>query len=160
MIADYNHTKGGVDEIDKKCSIYSCRRKTRRWPMAVFQRILDMAGINSFVLYQMSSDRDEKMRRGTFLLNLGRHLVLDHLKIRVYNERLPRELRMTISRVLGQDLPPPPPKTRSLPTSGRKLCHICPTKIKRVTRYCCCDCFKPICLKCSKPLCEDCQKKI
>ena len=27
MIADYNNTKGGVDELDKKCSIYSSGRR-------------------------------------------------------------------------------------------------------------------------------------
>ncbi|GBP44058.1 hypothetical protein EVAR_85212_1 [Eumeta japonica] len=106
MIVDYNHTKCGVDEVDKKCSIYSCSRKTHRWPMAIFQRMLDMAGTNSFVLYQMSADSDDKMRRGSFILNMAGELVLDHVKIRVHNERLPRELRMTISRVLGKDLPP------------------------------------------------------
>lgn len=160
MIQDYNHTKGGVDEVDKKCSIYSCSRKTRRWPMTIFQRILDMAGINSFVLYKSCNDSDDKMRRGPFLLSLARDLALDYMKNRVYNERLPRELRMTITRVLGTDVPPPPPVVRAVPPSGRKLCSICPTKIKRQTKYCCCDCSKPICLQCSKPLCDICQTKL
>lgn len=48
---DYNHSKGGVDEIDKKYAIYSCSRKTRRWPQAIFYRLLDIAGVNAFVLY-------------------------------------------------------------------------------------------------------------
>lgn len=89
IIADYNHTKGGVDEIDKKCSVYSCSRKTRRWPMAIFFRMLDMIGINCFVLYQTCANSDVKMRRGAFLRNLARQLVLDHIKMRAYNERLP-----------------------------------------------------------------------
>lgn len=160
MIADYNRTKGGVDEVDKKCSIYCCSRKTRRWPMAIFQRILDMAGINSFVLYQSCNDSDVKMRRAIFLLNMARDLVLNHMKTRVYNERLPRELRINITRVLGKDVPPPPPVVRSVPSSGKKLCSICPSKIKRQTKYICCDCSKPICLQCSKPLCDNCQTKL
>ena len=81
------------------------------------------------------------------------------MKARVYNERLTRELRMTVSRVLGNDLPPPPPRTQSIPQSGRKLCYICPSKTKRLTRYYCCTMTKPICLQYSKPVCEDCQKK-
>ncbi|CAK1580135.1 unnamed protein product [Parnassius mnemosyne] len=130
MIADYNRTKGGVDEVDKKCSIYCCSRKTRRWSMAIFQRMLDMAGINSLVLYLNCTDSDEKMRRATFLLNMARDLALNHTKTRVYNERLLMELRMTITRVLDKDTPPPPPVVRSVPPSGRKLCSICPTKKK------------------------------
>lgn len=51
MIIDYNKTKGGVDEVDKKCSNYSTSRRTRRWPMAIFYRLIDISGINSYVLY-------------------------------------------------------------------------------------------------------------
>lgn len=155
MITDYNHTKGGVDEIDKKCSIYSCTRKTRRWPMAIFYRILDLAGVNAFVLYQ--SCPGAKLRRGDFLLSLARDLVLPTLKERVYNDRLPRELRLTIRRVLGKDLPSPPPLAQLPGPSGRRLCSICPSKLKRQTRYHCCGCNKPICLQCSAPLCQDCK---
>lgn len=153
MIADYNHTKGGVDEIDKKCSIYSSSRKTRRWPMTIFYRILDLSGNNSFVLYQ--SCPGSKLRRGDFLLSLARELVLPGLKERVYNDRLPRELRLTITRVLGNDLPPPPPVAQLPGPAGRKLCNICPSRLKRQTRYHCCACKKPICLQCSSPLCQD-----
>lgn len=105
-----------------------------------------MAGINSFVLYQSCSDTDDKIRRAIFLLNMARDLVLNHMKTRVYNERMPKELRMTISRVLGKDIPPPPPVIRAVPPSGGKLGSICPSKIKRQTNYSCCDCSKPICL--------------
>lgn len=155
MIVDYNHSKGGVDEIDKKCSIYSSSRKTRRWPMAIFYRILDLAGTNAFVLYE--SCPGAKLRRGDFILSLARELVLPILKERVYNSRLPRELRLTIARVLGKDLPPPQPQLQPPGPAGRKLCSICPSKLKRQTRYNCFSCKKPICLQCSSPTCKDCQ---
>lgn len=155
MIVDYNHSKGGVDEIDKKCSIYSSSRKTRRWPMAIFYRILDLAGTNAFVLYE--SCPGAKLRRGDFILSLARELVLPILKERVYNNRLPRELRLTIARVLGKDLPPPQPQFQPPGPAGRKLCSICPSKLKRQTRYNCFSCKKPICLQCSSPTCKDCQ---
>lgn len=87
-----------------------------------------MAGIKSFVLYENCSENDGKMRRGTFLLNMARDLVMNQMKTRVYNERLSRELSMTISRVLGKD--PAPPVVWSVPQSVRKLCSICPTKKK------------------------------
>lgn len=155
MIVDYNHTKGGVDEVDKKCAIYSCSRKTRRWPQAIFYRLLDLAGVNSFVLYGQC--QGAKLRRGDFLRNLARELVLPSLKLRVYNDRLPRELRMTIRRVLGRDLPAPAPADEARPSSGRKLCRVCPTRLKRQTRFTCCSCSKPICLQCSGQICMDCK---
>lgn len=53
IILYYNPTKGGVDEADKKCSIYSSSRRTIRWPMVVFYRIVDLSGINAHILYNM-----------------------------------------------------------------------------------------------------------
>lgn len=50
IISYYNSTKGGVDALDEKCSIYSTER-TRRWPLAIFYRLLNISGVNSYVLY-------------------------------------------------------------------------------------------------------------
>lgn len=51
MIDYYNTTKGGVDSIDEKCSVYGSSRRTQRWPMAIFFRILDMSTVNAFIMY-------------------------------------------------------------------------------------------------------------
>lgn len=56
IILHYNRTKGGVDAVDFKCSNYSCSRRTRRWPMAVFYRILVMAAFNLFIIHQSQRD--------------------------------------------------------------------------------------------------------
>ncbi|CAG4953490.1 unnamed protein product [Parnassius apollo] len=98
--------------------------------------------------------------RGRFLLLLARELVLPEMKLRVYNERIPRELRLSIERVIGPaDMPePPPPKTYQDPDSGvRKTCAICPSRLKRRTKYCCCKCKKPMCLTCCLQICIDCK---
>lgn len=49
VIMDYNATKSRVDTVDQKCANYSTKRKTRRWPMAVFYRFLDMNGVAAHV---------------------------------------------------------------------------------------------------------------
>ncbi|KAI8437745.1 hypothetical protein MSG28_011979 [Choristoneura fumiferana] len=100
------------------------------------------------------------LRRGDFVLHLARELVLPALKQRVYNEKLPRELRMTLRRVLGRDLPPPPPPSEPESSSARKLCRVCPSKLKRQTRFVCCACTKPICLQCAAQICEDCKSEV
>lgn len=46
IIMDYNRTKGGVDTVDKLSATFSVARVTRRWPMAVFYAILNIAGTN------------------------------------------------------------------------------------------------------------------
>lgn len=96
MIADYNNTKGGVNDIDK------C---TRRWPLAIFYRIVDICGANSVIIFQSSRTMitAQKERK------LARQMILPHLQRRQHNQKLPRLLRDTISNILGPDSVPPPP---------------------------------------------------
>ncbi|KAM3601541.1 uncharacterized protein V6R79_014643 [Siganus canaliculatus] len=49
MIVDYNSCKGGVDTMDKMISTYTCSRRTRRWPLAIFFNMLDMSALNAYV---------------------------------------------------------------------------------------------------------------
>ncbi|XP_025754432.1 piggyBac transposable element-derived protein 4-like [Oreochromis niloticus] len=51
IIQDYNRCKGGVDNLDKVVGTYSCRRKTNRWPVALFHNLLDVSLYNSYVLW-------------------------------------------------------------------------------------------------------------
>ena len=37
----------------EKSSIFSSRRRTRRWAMVVFYRIVDLSGISAYILYNM-----------------------------------------------------------------------------------------------------------
>ncbi|XP_050306964.1 uncharacterized protein LOC126743786 [Anthonomus grandis grandis] len=50
-----NETKFGVEALDAKCALYLVSRRTNRWPMAIFFAILNIAGVNSRVLYQFAS---------------------------------------------------------------------------------------------------------
>lgn len=156
MIVDYINRRAGFKELAQQCSLYSCSRRTGRWSMAIFYRILDLAGVNAYVLYQ--GCLGPKLKRRDFLLSLARNLILPSLKDRVYNSKLPRELRLTIRRVLGKDLlpaplqPPEPGQERK-----RRLCSVCPSRLKRQTRYSCCACYKAICLQCSANICNDCK---
>lgn len=153
MIADYNNTKGGVDELDKKCSIYSCSRRTRRWPLAVFYRIIDISAVNAYILNQ-SSRNYSKISRADFLKTLARNLIVPHLQRREHNQRLTRSLRDIIHMILGSESLPQPVVQKPITTS--KLCYICPNKLKRKTTHTCLQCEKPMCMGCSKRLCINC----
>lgn len=159
IIAEYNQTKGGVDEIDKKSSIYSSSRRTRRWPMAIFYKLVDLSGVNSYVLYKKRTNRNT-MQRGLFLFSPAWDLVLPLMKQHVYNDRIPRELRLTIERVIGiSDIPEPPP-SRNLTDPGpsaRKTCVICLSRLKRRAKYYCYAYKKPMRLICCVQICSDCK---
>jgi hypothetical protein len=66
VITFYNVTKAAVDVVDQLCATYSCQRRTRRWPLAVFFALINIAGINSYVLYNYSSLRSIKLNVAYF----------------------------------------------------------------------------------------------
>jgi hypothetical protein len=43
IILDYNHNKGGVDNLDKVIGNYSCRRMTAFWTLVIFHNIIDVS---------------------------------------------------------------------------------------------------------------------
>ena len=68
IVTEYNRTKCGVDSVDQMSKFYSVKYPTRRWPVQVWSNILNMAGINSHILYKGIHTR--KISRYTFLCNL------------------------------------------------------------------------------------------
>ncbi|GBP69465.1 hypothetical protein EVAR_48823_1 [Eumeta japonica] len=123
--------------------------------LCVDEIVLDLSEVNAYALYKTcTAVRD--IPRAQFLQNLAYSLVLPHLKRRVYNYRLPRELRLTIARVLSPNKPPEPVTEPSESTeAARKTCKICPSRLKRRTKYNCIECRKSIYLGYSKTICVD-----
>ena len=68
----YNKTKCGVDVVDRMVRQYSFKAGTRRWPVAAFYNILDLAGINAFVPYKKRTG--DKVSRRSFLFKLATEL--------------------------------------------------------------------------------------
>ena len=48
----YNKTKAGVDVIDQMARKYSVKAVSRRWLIHVFYNVIDLALINSWILFQ------------------------------------------------------------------------------------------------------------
>lgn len=87
IITYYNKTKGGVDTVDKLCAVYNVARNTRRWSMVVFFSLLNVAGINSQIIYN-SNSFEVKNRRG-YLRKLSYELRRDHHLPQVFSKRSP-----------------------------------------------------------------------
>ncbi|KAH9635219.1 hypothetical protein HF086_013246 [Spodoptera exigua] len=51
VITYYNRTKNGVDLVDKMCSMYDVARNSRRWPLTVFFRLLNLSALNALCIY-------------------------------------------------------------------------------------------------------------
>ncbi|GBP29429.1 PiggyBac transposable element-derived protein 4 [Eumeta japonica] len=153
IISFYNSSKGGVDSLDEKCAKYSCARRSRRWPLVIFYRILDIAAANSFILSNYDS-----ANRLMFMKILGKSLVTPHLERRYTTPQLSHELSSLIGRILGKDKDNEigQPSNEILRFDTMKNCHICFKLKRRKTRYGCQVCRQPVCLQCSKPTCNNC----
>ena len=73
VIDFYNKTKGGVDSVDQMCHHYSTKSSCRRWPVHVFNNMLDITSVNAFTLYQITGNTDITSRRA-FILKLAEDL--------------------------------------------------------------------------------------
>lgn len=155
IIEFYNYTKGGVDSLDQKCMTYSTSRRTRRWTMAIFFAILDIASVNSYVLYK-SCAKSEDLSRLNFMKKLSYQLVKDHLSRRFYNERLPRELRLIQGKILKQPLPSKCHNADE-PLNKRKRCQLCPRSKDKKTNLMCESCHRAVCRDCLAIICKDCN---
>lgn len=153
--AFYNNTKSGVDAVDEKCSKYCCSRRTQRWPMALFYRIVDMCSINAYIIHQSCANTN-KLQRIDFLKLLAKQLYEPLLRERSQKTNLPRELKAGIFRILKISPEAQASDQETLPRNQRQYCFICDPKLKRKTGYLCVQCKKPICLQCSKKMCVQC----
>ena len=51
-VADYNKNMGGVDKADMLRTLYAVNRKSVKWWHRIFWGLLDIAFVNSYMVYQ------------------------------------------------------------------------------------------------------------
>lgn len=97
IIMDYNATKGGVDNMDKLVTAYSCKRRTLRWPLVIFFDMLDISAYNAFVIWMALNPewkRGKLQKRRLFLEDLGKALVRPQIERRKHILRTPASAAM------------------------------------------------------------------
>lgn len=132
MIADYNRMKVGVDVLDQKIGYYTAKRGTNRWPLAVFDHTVDLAGHNAFILYSKQFPNDFKERK-QFLIQLSKDLV-------EWDQGEPRI---------------EPPAKVSL-SNARGRCKSCPWRSDKKTSLVCGKCSKFCCKDHVVHICQSC----
>lgn len=154
IILDYNRTKGGVDTVDQMCTTYTTQRNTNRWPLAIFFRILDIAGINSEIAYNSTKPLETPPRRRIFLNDLGLSLIQDHMEERAKISTLPKDIAVFLSRYRTTAATI---NTVNRSHSGR--CHVCSAHKNNKTTVTCDLCHKFACKEhCKKTIqCSTCM---
>lgn len=141
IITTYNETKAGVDKADQKLRHFSVKRKTRRWPMAVFSNMIDISALNAFIIYISLHPDDmgtKSGKRRKFLIQLGLELV-----------------GVTEEEPAAVDLQSKPYTFGK--AAVRKRCQLCPRKKNRASKVTCMKCGKHTCGEHSRVICQKCS---
>ncbi|XP_031582777.2 piggyBac transposable element-derived protein 4-like [Oreochromis aureus] len=157
MVLHYNRTKGGVDNLDKVVGTYSCRRKTLRWPVALFHNMVDVAAYNAFVVWRET--RPDWMsgklnKRRLFLERLGKALVLPTLEA-----RRRRGTRGPQREEQGEDAAVSESRSSDEPQGTpvkRQRCRVCPRSKDVKTKIVCFACRVHVCSRCALTYCPTC----
>lgn len=156
IIKYYNKTKGAVDTMDKMLGEYTTKRTTKRWPLAFFFNIIDVAALAGYIIY-MDHNQNVKStdKRRKFLKDLAYQLCLPAVNRRSEGPFRKNSTKSAIEMVLERRIAP----TQSLastssqphgsrgpsPVVGRCcLCHSL-NKTRRKTRKRCHKCGNPVC---------------
>lgn len=105
---------------------------------------LDIASVNSRVLYSCKNINSPIPRR-KFGIIIGKELIIPHMKRRLLQERLPREIPQIIKRILGDNTVEATQEISSNPNKRRR-CYVCPSS--KDTKY------SNICSVCKKTVCK------
>ncbi|XP_067101197.1 piggyBac transposable element-derived protein 4-like [Osmerus mordax] len=153
VIQYYNKTKGGVDTMDQMVRTYTCKRRTRRWPMVLWYNLLDVATLNAYSLF--TAQHPDYMggvtnARRLFIKELGKELVMPHMKRRMEGTpHLQKHIIEAMGRCGIQTLKPtttqPQEDIRQARQKKRKRCNICPAAKDRKASSWCSQCTRPVC---------------
>ncbi|CAK1579113.1 unnamed protein product [Parnassius mnemosyne] len=162
IIELYNSTKGGVDALDLKCSNYSCARRTRRWPNAMFGAIMNISIANGYVLWVLSNP-NKKLSRRNYIKSIAMTLIKPHISQRWENNpTLTKDIKAIMCKLIDKEQPlvdsdeagPSAPKMK-------RRCFICPRAKDKKSTIVCKSCKKTICKPHSIAItyCLPCQRK-
>lgn len=95
----YNKSKFGIDTIDQMISNASCKRKTNKWPLALFYDYIDMSVVNTLTIsFDLKLLKESNKRRDN-MLYLGLELIINSVKGRQLiglNSRIRSDIKETI----------------------------------------------------------------
>lgn len=166
IINYYNHTKGGVDTMDKLLTEYTVKRRTNRWPLAFFYNMIDVSALAAKIIFvENNVVYNVSGQRRLFLKKLAKQLCNAAIDSRIsdaHQMKIP-SIRTAIEMVLDCQITVAPESVCD--STGRKpfvgSCYVCRNlnKKQRKTRKACVTCARPICDEhChNNPKCSNCN---
>ena len=135
-VLSYNKTKSGVDVIDQMAKKYSVKTGSRRWPVHVFYNVIDLALINSWILFRDICKSNVSRRR--FIQLVGEETTGTNPGVDIAKN-------VTAQRSATET---------DQPSKNRKTCTT--SKCRNRTTDMCNSCRATVCGKCAIKLCPNC----
>ncbi|KRY50270.1 PiggyBac transposable element-derived protein 4 [Trichinella britovi] len=161
IVLFYNETKSGVDTLDQLVRVYTCKRRTRRWPMVLWFNTLDCAGLAAYVIWTCKNpdwNARKSQRRRLFLMECGKNLVDIVLQKRAASP--PQSLPYTVRKAIEQ-IGTATSTERSEASKEEKhiyrRCVFCGRKRDKKVKSTCISCRKPCCNEHLRSYCEHCD---
>ena len=148
-IVEYNKYMGGVDTADQLLSYYGFSHRTVRWWRRAFFFLLDMAVVNSYVLY--CQDHPEKKGRLTheqFRVQLATNLLSATVNYTGTPHGQQRQSRQPAARLTERHFV----ESLGRNSAGRPVQHDCAVcsrkkgRSRKTTTYKCRECNLPMCI--------------
>lgn len=153
VIEEYNKYMGGVDRSDQLLSYYGFPHRTLKWWKRALFHLLDMAVVNAYVLYTVSTSASlKKLTHEQFRVEIAKQLLLQSSvdvseDVPVTHGRLHRP-QPPQSRLTERHFPDHLPCTKS-GKRGQTECTVCSKKKgrgRKTTSYMCKECKLPMCI--------------
>ena len=150
-VLEYNKTKFGVDIADKRIRGFTCKRKCRRWPYAIFTNLLDVSCNNAAIIFSQCHPgvRIQEAHYG-FIKNAAYQLVDQQIKRRAKLLTIKSSTK-TALELMGYTIPnlhmAPDNNVlnQQIKLEKQQRCSSCSRESDRKTRFACSVCKKPVC---------------
>lgn len=140
MILEYNKLKGGVDSVDQMLRHFTTKMASRRWPLAVFCNLLDIAALNAYTLWK-DINNSPNLPRFKFIHELSCFLIQEQQNIKTQGTILVRVPRIQPLQLDNEQNPHPDHE----PQRKRGNCQFCDHGKRNKTMIKCSVCQKWIC---------------
>lgn len=136
IILDYNAGKGGVDVMDARVEDFTCRRKTRRYPLLHFFNMIDVALVNAFLIM---SENGYTKSRSTFIKCVARQLADENINRRYNDKKIYAQAKHAFT-AFGIC---PPASERPRENNKPRKCQV--SQCRKSTRRQCIKCLMYVC---------------
>ena len=148
MVDAYNNNMGGVDKSDQLLAYYGFNQRTIKWYKRAIFHLFDLAIINAFILYKLSSQGNKQLTHLQFRIQLA-HALLTRAGINIASSSSsPRLSQFATTRLYERHFLE---KIPLLPSGkfSQLECIVCSNKKgngRRTTTYQCKQCELAMCV--------------